>query len=91
MAGSHALADANMVGDGSAACPNACTDDGSFGPAQESAYDGPTDRRADYDLCARVVAMIVCALGCDRAFMARGVDLSHARHWNRQSCGESET
>jgi hypothetical protein len=62
LTGFDAFVDANLVGDGSAACTYAGTDDRALGSAQKTPDDCSADRRADYDLCAGVVAMIVCAL-----------------------------
>ena len=64
------LVDADLVGDGSSACADACADEGSFASSEEAAYDCSAGCRADDDLGPGVVVVIVGCLGAFGAFVA---------------------
>jgi len=84
------MVNANLVGDGSAASADASSDDSSLWTTHEATYDCSADRRADDDLGAGVVAMIVCALCRNSSAMTRGVALRESRDGRGQGCGKCE-
>ena len=67
-----ALVDADLVGDGSSACADACADEGSFASSDEAAYDRSSGCGADDDLGPGVVVVIMGCLGAFGAFVALG-------------------